>query len=187
MLLSALFLPQMILIEPDSRSAAPSLERKRQRVALKIRDLRGFLLKAKDAVGLDGEVSVLLASDGTIRALNKNFRKKDKATDVLSFPADAIPGDGPKQAGDLAISLDTAQKQADEHGHSLQIEVKVLMLHGLLHLAGFDHETDKGQMARKENALRKELELPLGLIERSSGKLAAPKKKAATRARSKAR
>jgi len=132
-----------------------------------MRELRDFLSQAKAAVGLDGEVSVLLAGDATIRTLNRNFRKQDKATDVLSFPVDEFHGDVPRQAGDLAISLDTAQKQAEEHGHSLQVEMKILMLHGLLHLAGYDHETDKGRMARKESELRKELDLPLGLIQRS--------------------
>lgn len=110
----------------------------------------------------------MLTTDTMIRTLNRDFRKKDKATDVLSFPVDDIPGGTPKQSGDLAISLDTAQKQADEQGHTLLIEVKILMLHGLLHLAGYDHETDKGQMARKESALRKEFALPSGLIQRSS-------------------
>ena len=84
-------------------------------------------------------MSVLLATDATIRGLNREFRRKDKATDVLSFPVDEFPGEAPKQAGDLAISLETAKRQADEHSHTLQMEVKILMLHGLLHLAGFDH------------------------------------------------
>jgi probable rRNA maturation factor len=151
----------MIVTESEAVTAA-------NRSALKMRELRGFLSKAKSAVKLRGEVSVLLTGDETIRTLNRDFRKKDKATDVLSFPADAEhPSAAAKQAGDLAISLDTARRQAEEHGHSLQVEVKILMLHGLLHLAGYDHETDKGQMARKENALRKELNLPVGLIRRS--------------------
>ncbi|HEX3435557.1 MAG TPA: rRNA maturation RNase YbeY [Pseudacidobacterium sp.] len=131
-----------------------------------MRELRGFLRKAKAAVGLHGEVSVLLATDSSIRILNRDFRKKDKATDVLSFPADAAHPD-PKVSGDLAISLDTARRQAEEQGHSLQMELKVLLLHGVLHLAGLDHESDTGQMARKESALRKQLDLPTGLIQRS--------------------
>ncbi|HYK35670.1 rRNA maturation RNase YbeY [Alloacidobacterium sp.] len=156
----------MILIEPTAASNQSEL--KAGKAALKMQELRAFLTKAKSAVGLRGEVSVLLATDATVRALNRNFRKKDKPTDVLSFPVDEFPGDAPKQAGDLAISIETAQKQADEHGHLLQIEVKILMLHGLLHLAGYDHETDKGQMAQKESALRKQLDLPVGLIQRSA-------------------
>src|ERR1700761_6945041 len=153
----------MILIEPDAASNHAAFMK--YKAALKMRELRGFLSRAKSAAGLHGEVSVLLAGDATIRTLNRDYRKKDKATDVLSFPVGDFHGDAPKQAGDLAISLETAQRQAEEHGHSLQIEVKVLMLHGLLHLAGYDHETDRGQMARKETALRKEFDLPSGLIQ----------------------
>jgi len=157
----------MILIEQAAATEEKRSESRKREAALKMRGLRDFLSQAQAAVGLRGEVSVLLASDRTLRTLNRNFRKKDKATDVLSFPVDDFHGDGTGQAGDLAISLDTAQRQADEHGHSLQIEVKILMLHGLLHLAGYDHETDDGQMARKESSLRKELDLPTGLIQRS--------------------
>jgi probable rRNA maturation factor len=72
-----------------------------------------------------------------------------------------------KIAGDLAISINTARRQADERGHSLGTEIKVLTLHGLLHLAGYDHETDKGEMARREQKLRAKLRLPHGLIERT--------------------
>lgn len=158
----------MILIEQAAATDEKRSESKNRGTALKMRELRGFLSKAQSAVGLRGEVSVLLASDRTLRTLNQNFRKKDKATDVLSFPVEDFHGDGSRQAGDLAISLDTAQRQADEHGHSLQTEVKILMLHGLLHLAGYDHETDDGQMSRKESSLRKELDLPTGLIQRNS-------------------
>ncbi|MGZ5154765.1 MAG: rRNA maturation RNase YbeY [Burkholderiales bacterium] len=112
-----------------------------------------------------GQVTVLLTTDAAIRRLNRQFRGKNKATDVLSFPASAP---GPlKIAGDLAISVPTALRQADERGHSLGVEIKVLMLHGLLHLAGYDHETDKGEMARREQKLRAKLRLPHGLIERT--------------------
>jgi probable rRNA maturation factor len=151
----------MILIEPDAATSS-------QRSAIKMRELRSFLVKAQSAVKLKGEVSVLLATDASIRILNRDFRKKDKATDVLSFPAaeSEIAG-SQKLAGDLAIALGVAARQAEEHGHSLQTEIKVLLLHGLLHLAGYDHETDTGQMARKESALRKQLDLPTGLIQRS--------------------
>ena len=167
----------MILIEPDAATPKNLSVSKKRKAALKLRELREFLSQAKSAVGLRGEVSVLLAGDATVRTLNRNFRKKDKTTDVLSFPVDEFHGDAPRQAGDLAISLDMAQKQADEHGHTLQVEVRILMLHGLLHLAGYDHETDNGKMARKEKALRKELDLPRGLIQRSE-KAGAPRKMA---------
>jgi probable rRNA maturation factor len=127
--------------------------------------LAGFLREARAAVRLRGEVSVLLTTDTKIRRLNRQFRGKDKATDVLSFPApEAVARE---VAGDLAVSVPTALRQAREHRHTLAIEIKVLILHGLLHLAGFDHECDNGQMARRERLLRRRLGLPQGLIERA--------------------
>jgi len=128
--------------------------------------LARFLREAQTAVKLRGHVSVLLTTDAAIRRLNRQFRGKNKATDVLSFPA-VVPGPL-KIAGDLAISIPTARRQAEDRGHSLTIEIKVLMLHGLLHLAGYDHETDKGEMARREQKLRATLRLPHGLIERAN-------------------
>lgn len=130
------------------------------------RTLRRFFDEAKAAVRLRGQVSVLLTTDLAVRKLNRRFRGKNKATDVLSFPAGG-PG-AEDLAGDLAISVPMARRQADEQGHRLLIEIKVLILHGLLHLAGYDHETDDGQMARRERVLRARLKLPQGLIERSS-------------------
>jgi len=127
--------------------------------------LTRFFNRARTAVGLDGDVEVLLADDATLRRLNRNFRKKNKATDVLSFPAAENP-DG--YAGDLAISLDTAARQADAFGHSLRDEVRILLLHGLLHLTGMDHEADRGEMAAREGELRRELRLPTTLIERAA-------------------
>jgi probable rRNA maturation factor len=130
------------------------------------RALGRFLAEARAAVRLRGQVSVLLTTDRKIRRLNRQFRGKDKATDVLSFPApDAV---ALEVAGDLAVSVPIALRQAREHGHALAIELKVLILHGLLHLAGFDHERDNGEMAKRERLLRGRLGLPLGLIERSS-------------------
>jgi probable rRNA maturation factor len=100
--------------------------------------------------------------------LNRRFRGKDSATDVLSFastnPAPALK----KIAGDVAISVETARRQAAEQGHTLGVELRVLMLHGLLHLAGYDHKSDEGRMQRRERKLRAQLGLPLGLIERVS-------------------
>lgn len=106
----------------------------------------------------------MLTTDKAIRQLNKQFRGIDKATDVLSFPAVAVISG---IAGDIAISVPTALRQAREHGHPLGVEIRVLMLHGLLHLAGYDHETDGGRMAKREKVLRGRLGLPQGLIERS--------------------
>jgi len=123
------------------------------------------LREARAAVRLRGQVTVLLTTDPAIRRLNRQFRGKDKATDVLSFPAASPAANA--VAGDLAISVPTAQRQALEQGHALSAEIKVLMLHGLLHLAGYDHEVDRGSMARREMILRKKLGLPVGLIERA--------------------
>jgi probable rRNA maturation factor len=159
-------------------------------VGLSRAGLSGFLRRAQAAVGLSGEVDVLLAGDRTLRRLNREFRGKDKATDVLSFPAPV--GFGGDHAGDLAISVDTAQRQALEQGHTLRDEVRVLLLHGLLHLAGMDHEVDGGEMAEREGLLRVKLRLPSGLIARVDGASSrSPKgmteRKAKTRAERKAK
>ena len=93
----------------------------------------------------------------------------DKATDVLSFPAGRSERTGGSPYwGDIAIGRGTAQKQAKMHGHTLALELRVLALHGLLHLLGYDHEVDSGQMARKEARLRRRAGLPSGLIARSA-------------------
>jgi len=131
------------------------------------RTLARFLTQAQGAVSLRGEVTVLLTTDETIRDLNQRFRGKSKPTDVLSFPATALVQNREKGAGDIAISVDTARRQSAEQGHALTCELKILMLHGLLHLAGYDHEADSGRMARRERRLRAQLGLPEGLIERT--------------------
>jgi probable rRNA maturation factor len=155
----------MILFDPDQSEAVegfPGLAAAGAKLAGKA-TLTRHLRDAQAAVGLKGEVSVLLTTDAGIRRLNRRFRKKTKATDVLSFPVDDASFGA---AGDLAISVETAARQAREQGHALSVELRVLMLHGLLHLAGYDHEADDGAMAREERRLRAELNLPLGLIER---------------------
>jgi len=101
-------------------------------------------------------VTCLIAADQDLSTLNRKFRGKKYAADVLSFPPD-----------DIAISLDRAAAQAAEMQHSVEIELRILMLHGLLHLSGMDHHTDKGAMARAEVRWRKRLGLPTGLIERA--------------------
>ncbi len=127
--------------------------------------LTRFVRAAQAAVGLSGEVDVLLAGDTTLKRLNREYRGKNKATDVLSFPAPAEIAE--QHAGDLAISLETAARQAAGQGHTLRDEVRVLLLHGLLHLKGMDHETDGGEMAGREAELRRRLRLPQGLIART--------------------
>lgn len=159
----------MISIAPDlppsTRTSVPSVPA-----------LSRFLNRARTAIGLPGTVSVLLTSDGDLKRLNRTFRSKNKPTDILSFPADPIPGlpSAHQHAGDLAISLETAAHQAAEHGHTLADELRILLLHGLLHLSGLDHEIDSGQMAARESALRDELRLPNTLIARTQTPLAAP-------------
>jgi probable rRNA maturation factor len=155
----------MITLEPPQR--LPADADVWRAVGLSRGGLTRFLGSARGAVGLAGDVDVLLAGDRTLRRLNREFRGKDKATDVLSFPA--AEEVAAQHAGDLAVSLQTAQRQADEHEHTLAVEVRVLMLHGLLHLAGMDHEVDRGEMAAREAELRKKLRLPLGLIARVEG------------------
>ncbi len=134
-------------------------------------------MRAQAAVRLRGHVTVLLTGDATMRDLNQRFRGKNKPTDVLSFPVENLVQNQRKnpEKGDVAISVETARRQGAEQGHSLAIEIKVLMLHGLLHLAGYDHETDAGEMRRRERSLRTKLGLPPGLIERSASPAFSPK------------
>ncbi len=123
------------------------------------------------------QVNVVLTTSRDIRALNRRFRSKDEPTDVLSFPA--IASDG--FAGDIVISAEIARRNARELRHAAADEVKILVLHGILHLAGYDHETDNGRMARKEARLRKELDLPLSLIERAHLRVVASPRRRGTR------
>ena len=127
--------------------------------------LRMFLKDLAQRVTRGRSISCLITDDTEIRRLNRRFRGKNSATDVLSFPADTRDG----FAGDLGISIDRAKAQAAEHGHSVEDELRILMLHGALHLAGLDHETDSGQMARAEARWRKRFGLPAGLIQRAAG------------------
>jgi probable rRNA maturation factor len=127
--------------------------------------LNAFVTKAKRAVGVRGSVNILLTNNRELRALNRQFRGKDKPTDVLSFPSEVV---GARRfVGDIAISVEIAAKNAKRLGHSTADEVRILILHALLHLAGYDHETDDGEMARTEEKLRGKLKLPIGLIARN--------------------
>ena len=129
-----------------------------------------FVLRARRAAGLRGTVNVLVTGSAAVRSLNREFRRQNKATDVLSFPF-ASRASGPwtrtAPAGEIAISADIAAQNAIRLQHSVSQEIKILVLHGVLHLAGFDHERDNGEMARKELKLRRALRLPGGLIERA--------------------
>jgi probable rRNA maturation factor len=122
--------------------------------------------------GARGEVAIALVSDARIRQLNSRFRRRDKITDVLSFPEDAPRVGGasaPRFLGDIVIATGVARRQAREAGHSYANELKVLALHGLLHLMGYDHDdpVDGGRMARLERRLRARAGLGAGLIERA--------------------
>jgi probable rRNA maturation factor len=123
-----------------------------------------FANKVRSAVRLNGEVAILITSNTELQRLNREFRGKNKPTDVLSFPSD-IRG----YAGDIAISADIARNNARERGLTLTEEAKVLILHGMLHLAGYDHETDNGRMSRKEQLLRRRFGLAESLIARTNG------------------
>jgi len=144
----------------------------RQRaVRLARRPLESFLRRAQEEVGFQGAgVTVCLVSDAEIARLNEKFRKKKGPTDVLSFPSVVRRKPlrlrrGSKHVkagvdlGDIAISPVTARRYAKKNGRSLASELRVLILHGVLHLLGYDHETDRGEMDRVERKLRKRLGL----------------------------
>jgi probable rRNA maturation factor len=137
---------------------------KKQVAGLTASALSRFVTRACRSTQLRGGVNVLVTTNRKMQALNGRFRKKDVATDVLSFPAARYPGT--EMAGDIAISAEMAVRNARRSGHSEVEEIKILALHGVLHLAGFDHERDHGEMAREEARLRNTLGLPTGLIER---------------------
>src|SRR5688572_1996796 len=148
---------------------SPSRESASAEQAAAIRGLRPWLTKFAPA-SARGDVCVALVSDARMRALNRQFRGKDKVTDVLSFPAqDRSASSAPSAAGflgDIVIASGVAKIQAKAAGHSLNTEIRVLALHGLLHLLGYDHDADDGKMAGVEARLRKKAGLPEGLIER---------------------
>jgi probable rRNA maturation factor len=146
----------------------------RKRIAgLSASTLERFVLRARRAIHLRGTVNVLVTNSSELHALNRRFRGADRATDVLSFPWPQVErGDARRVAGDVAISADIARENAACLGHSVADEVKILALHGILHLAGFDHERDNGEMAGKESRLRRQLKLEAGLIERAQPRAA---------------
>jgi probable rRNA maturation factor len=174
-------------VDPDSR-----------RVSVTVTDGRGRRiadgglarwLAAIAPVRLRGDVAIALVTDAHLRKLNRQYRRKDYATDVLSFPAEdfrlkpATPSSGAasrpsrevasafrrKIAGDIVVATGVAKRQAREAGHSYQAELRVLALHGFLHLLGYDHEDpdDHGRMARAEARLRRRGGLAAGLIARA--------------------
>lgn len=138
------------------------------------RQLRLFAERLEREVAGGRRFSCLLTDDRELRRLNREFLGQDHPTDVLSFPADEAKGTEGRAAlsepveflGEMAISVARAGQQARDYGHSLEQEIGVLMLHGLLHLLGMDHEGDRSRMRRAETGWRKKLGLPAGLTER---------------------
>jgi probable rRNA maturation factor len=157
---------------PGSRAVVPGL-------SVEVVDGRGRAVRTN---GLDrwlaavaparirGAVIVAMASDRRVRGLNRDYRKTDYATDVLSFPGgEPFPLERTTAPflGDIVIATGVARRQARAAGHSERTEVRILALHGLLHLIGYDHEHDEGAMARAERRLRRKGGLREGLIERA--------------------
>jgi probable rRNA maturation factor len=128
------------------------LNRQRRR-AVSVARLRRVAAAAAAALAVDGELAVMLTTDEPVRRLNARYRGKDEPTDVLSFPG---PG-GREGLGDVVISVETAARNARRLGRTFAEELDVLLLHGFLHVLGYDHETDDGEMDRLERRLRKRL------------------------------
>jgi probable rRNA maturation factor len=139
----------------------PHITYRRKPASLDLEALETFAGTLRTRVARGREFHCRITNDAELQQLNSQFRGKDYATDVLSFPSgeeDPI--------GDIAISMGRARAQAKEFGHGVEDELRILMLHGVLHLTGLDHETDSGEMRRAEQRWRKKLGLPAGLIER---------------------
>jgi probable rRNA maturation factor len=132
---------------------------RQRRVPISIRPLQQFHERVRRELGFAPEsVAVQLISDATMARLNETYRKKRGPTDVLSFPASAArPAKGAEYVGDIAISPETARRNARRFSRSLPLELRILILHGMIHLAGYDHESDHGEMDRLERRLRKRL------------------------------
>jgi probable rRNA maturation factor len=151
----------MVIFDPPISGAPPR--------SVTAGQLQRFARRAQKLAEVQGEVDILVATNKRLRELNRRFRRKDKPTDVLSFPRPS--------GGDIAISAQIARDNAQRFGHSLANELKILVLHGMLHLAGYDHESDNGRMARAEAHLRSQLKLPASLIDRTHSSGKAPKAK----------
>ncbi len=123
----------------------------------------GILEKIKDDL-TKSDIELIFTDSDEIQKINKNFRGVDKPTDVLSFPLDFMPN---LPLGSVVINVDFAKNISQKLGHSLEEEITLLFIHGLLHLLGFDHESDDGQMREKEKELIKKYNLPKSLIIRS--------------------
>ncbi|HEY2236244.1 MAG TPA: rRNA maturation RNase YbeY [Candidatus Angelobacter sp.] len=158
----------MVIFESPISGASPR--------SVSAAQLQRFALRAQKLAEVQGEVDILIATNKRLHDLNRRFRRKNKPTDVLSFPRPS--------GGDIAISAQIARENAQRFGHSLATELKILVLHGMLHLAGYDHESDNGRMARAEARLRSELKLPASLIDRTHASGESPKAPTVTMAKS---
>jgi probable rRNA maturation factor len=135
---------------------------RQRKYPIRVSSLNRFLLQLCLRLRISNkECAVLLTNDRTIRRLNHRFRNKDKPTDVLSFPCQNAPDRAlaceNRYLGDVIISVERAHRQAVTRKHNLERELRILVIHGMLHLLGHDHETDQGQMRRKELKLQREL------------------------------
>lgn len=140
---------------PDS---SPEILNRQRTVAVRVRPLSEFARRLASTVRVSPEsFAVVLVSDRRIRELNRRYRNRSAATDVLSFPLDETGEKG--FLGDVVISAETAKRQARRLGHGLNVELQLLLLHGVLHLMGYDHETDRGAMNGREHGLRRRLGL----------------------------
>ena len=139
-------------MEPPDRLSVVLLNRQR-RLRVSPARLRRVLGGVAEALRVRGEVSLVLAGDGLLRRLNRDYRGKDRPTDVLSFPG----GGAEEGLGDVVISVETAERNARALGRTLPQELDVLALHGFLHVLGYDHEADDGTMGRLERRLRKRI------------------------------
>jgi probable rRNA maturation factor len=149
-----------------SSEGSSSITYRRVPKAFRRRPVERFSRRLETELANGRTFDCLITTDAELRRLNRQFRGKDAVTDVLSFPAAAPQPVAPAHIGDVAISFPRARAQAREFGHRTEQEIQILMLHGLLHLLGMDHKTDRGRMARAEKRWRKRLALPNGLIER---------------------
>ena len=140
--------------------SGPVILNRQRRKRVSVSRLRQFVSLLSHRLGLDSQTfTIVLVSDQAIRRLNRDFRNQDNPTDVLSFPIEpeAPPHLDKPGLGDMIISVETARRQAFARHHSLERELCVLVIHGLLHLLGHDHEVDRGEMRRKELKLQREL------------------------------
>lgn len=141
----------------------PLITYRRKPATLDHRSLQSFACVLRDRVARGRDFHCRISNDAELQSLNRRFLGKNYATDVLSFP-----GSDADSLGDIAISMQRARAQAREWKHSAEDEIRILMLHGVLHLMGMDHETDNGHMRRAETRWRRTLGLPVGLIERGA-------------------